>query len=166
MTTPARASRTRPAGVEDIALERALEGLFRLGANRRFSARQTARIGAVVSRAGYALLRSLADHDRLSLRALAEATYMDAATASRQVNQLVDEGLVTRQTAAGDARAIDISLTDHGRDVYERIVAYRLDHLAGVLAEWSPDDRGTLAVLVNRLAADLGAAELPGLADR
>jgi DNA-binding MarR family transcriptional regulator len=146
------------ANVEDVALERALEGLFRLGANRRFNARQTARVGAVVTRAGYALLRSLSDNRQLNLRQLADATHMDAATASRQVNQLVDEGLVDRRAAA-DARAIVLSLTPRGADVYERIVAYRLQHLAGVLESWSEQDRGTLSVLVNRLTADLGATD-------
>lgn len=151
------------ATVEDIALERALEGLFRLSANRRFDARQTAAVGAVVTRAGYALMRSLSDHGQLSLRELAEAAYMDAATASRQINQLVDEGLVSRRTAP-DARAIELSLTDVGRDVYERIVTYRLRHLANVLSTWSEADRGVLAVLVNRLVADLGGTGLSPMA--
>ncbi len=164
MPDKARASGLRRSTIEDIAVERALEGLFRLSANRRFDTRQSASIGAVVTRAGYALLRSLSDHGRLNLRELAEATVMDAATASRQVNQMVDDGLVHRQPAADDARAIEITLTDHGRIVYERIVSYRLEHLATVLADWSENDRGTLAALVNRLAADLGAAELPPIA--
>src|SRR3954452_533572 len=69
-------------------LERALEGLFRLGANRRFDARQTAEVGAVVTRAGYAVLRSLADAGSASLREGAEASAMDSPTASRQVAQL------------------------------------------------------------------------------
>ena len=54
-------------------LERALEGLFRLGANRRFDTRQAAEVGAVVTRAGYAVLRSLHDGGTLSLREVAEA---------------------------------------------------------------------------------------------
>jgi DNA-binding MarR family transcriptional regulator len=162
---------TRPAhaephhSLEDIAVERALEGLFRMVGNRRFDARQSATIGAVVTRAGYALLRSLSDHGPLGLRALADVSYMDAATASRQVNQLVDEELVRRQADANDARAVVLSLTDLGRDVYERVVAYRLDHLAKVLTDWTDEDRGLLAVLVNRLAADLGDTEIAAAID-
>jgi hypothetical protein len=37
----------------DRALERALEGLFRLGANRRFDTRQAEVVGADVTRAGW-----------------------------------------------------------------------------------------------------------------
>jgi DNA-binding MarR family transcriptional regulator len=147
--------------VEDIALERALEGLFRLGANRRFEARQSAVVGAVVTRAGYAVLRSLSDLGPTSQRLVAEACAMDGATASRQVMALVEEGLVQRRTAAGDGRAVELSLTDHGREVYERIVRYRLGHLADVLSDWSDDDRAVLARLVGRFADDLGSTPVP-----
>jgi len=140
---------------EDIALERVLEGLFRLGANRRFNARQAAAVGAVVTRAGYAVLRSLSDHGTLSVRQLADASVMDAATASRQLQQLVDEGLVRRNAAEGDARSIELSLTGRGREVYERIVRYRVAYLADILKGWSAEDRSVLSGLVERLVGDL-----------
>lgn len=145
----------------DVELERALEGLFRLGANRRFENRQTAAVGAVVTRAGYAALRALADHDPLNVRQLAAACAMDAASASRQVVALVEEGLVERRTTDGDARSVDLSLTVHGREVYERIAGYRLDHLAGVLSDWTAADKATLAALVTRLSAALAAPPTP-----
>jgi DNA-binding MarR family transcriptional regulator len=149
---------------DDVVLERALEGLFRLGANKRFDAAQTQAVGLAVTRAGYAVLRCLADAEAgtLSIRAVAEACAMDAATASRQVSQLVEAGLVDRRTADGDARAAELSLTDRGRAVYDRIVAYRHAHLAGAVAGWSPGDRATLARLATRLTADLRAARPPG----
>jgi len=158
-------SRARRPSVEDIALERALEGLFRLGANRRFDARQSVAVGAVVTRAGYAVLRSLSDLGATSLREVADACTMDGAAASRQVMALVDEGLVLRRTADGDARAVELSLTDLGREVYERIVTYRLRHLANVLDEWSDEDRAVLARLVGRLTADLAVTPVPRSSD-
>jgi DNA-binding MarR family transcriptional regulator len=152
----------RPSTAPDnVALERSLERLFRLTGNRRFDARQASAVGATVTRAGYALLRSLSDHGPLGLRELAAATYMDAAGASRQVAQLVDAGLIDRRAAEDDARAVELSLSDRGRDVYQRIVRHRLEHLAEVLSSWSAGDREVLAGLVDRLAADLGAAEIP-----
>ncbi len=148
------------ATTENVALERALEGLFRLTANRRFGARQTEAVGAAVTRAGYALLRTLADGEVLNLREVADASHMDSAAASRQINQLVDDGLVSRRTAT-DARAIELALTPLGRDVYARIIAYRLTHLGNALANWTSDERGALQVLVERLASDLGDTEPP-----
>lgn len=159
-TNKAEVRSGRPAGsVEDIALERALEGLFRLGANRRFDARQSAAVGAVVTRAGYAVLRSLSDHGTLTLRQVAESSAMDSATASRQVVQLVEEGLVNRASADADARSVELSLTELGHDVYERIVAYRLAHLAEVTRDWSDEDRAVLSVLVRRLVVDLAGTD-------
>lgn len=139
----------------DVELERALEGLFRLGANRRFNQHQSISVGAVVTRAGYAALRSLADQGPLSVRRLADACAMDAATASRQLQPLVEEGLVERRAVEGDARQVELALTPRGRAVYARIVDYRLDQLTGVLAEWPEADRATLTTLVTRLVDDL-----------
>jgi DNA-binding MarR family transcriptional regulator len=121
-------------------------------------------VGAAVTRAGYAVLRSLSDNDESSVRDVARAAVMDAATASRQVNQLVEDGLVLRRAADTDARAVTLSLTERGRAVYERIVRYRLNHLATVLGEWTAAERSTLAALVNRFTADLAAAEDPDMA--
>jgi DNA-binding MarR family transcriptional regulator len=154
-------NRSRGGADLDRALERALEGLFRLGANRRFDARQAEVVGADVTRAGYAVLRCLADAGTLGLRAVADACAMDGATASRQVGALVDDGLVDRRTAADDARAVELSLTPRGREVYERIVDHRLALLSGVVATWPAEDRAHLARLVERLTADLSAAPLP-----
>lgn len=139
----------------DVELERALEGLFRLGANRRFDQDQAKAVGAVVTRAGYAALRSLHDHGSLSVRRLADACAMDAATASRQLQPLVEEGLVLRRTVAGDARQVELVLTPHGAAVYARIVEYRLGQLTAVLEAWPASDRALLTTLVTRLSGDL-----------
>jgi DNA-binding MarR family transcriptional regulator len=136
-------------------LERALEGLFRLGANRRFDTRQAAEVGAVVTRAGYAVLRSLHDGGPLSLREVAEASAMDSPTASRQVVQLEQEGLVERRTAEGDARAVELRLTRKGRTVYDKVVQYRLKVLTRALSDWSAKDRADLRRLAAKLATDL-----------
>jgi DNA-binding MarR family transcriptional regulator len=149
------------SSVEDITLERSLEGLFRLGTNRRFDARQSAAIGAVVTRAGYAVMRSLSDQGTISLGQVAKSCAMDSAAASRQVSGLIDEGLVDRRVSEEDARSVDLFLTDRGREVYESIVTYRLRHLASVLDDWDDDDRAVLAGLVARLVDDLTAAPLP-----
>ncbi|CAB4628269.1 unannotated protein [freshwater metagenome] len=149
------------SSVEDIALERSLEGLFRLGTNRRFDARQSAAVGAVVTRAGYAVMRSLSDQGTISLGQVAKSCAMDSATASRQVSGLIDEGLVDRRVSEEDARAVDLVLTERGTAVYESIVAYRLRHLASILENWDDDDRSVLAGLVARLVTDLTEAPLP-----
>lgn len=160
-TTNARKRRPPSPSVEDIALERALEGLFRLGANRRFDSRQAEAVGASVTRAGYAVLRSLCDHGTLTIGQVAQTAAMDAATASRQVGVLVDDGLVVRRPAAEDARSVELALTGRGHEVYERIVRYRLTHLANVVDGWPDADRANLARLVADLVDRLGTTPVP-----
>jgi DNA-binding MarR family transcriptional regulator len=148
-------------GDDDVILERALEGLFRLSANKRSDAGQAQAIGVEVTRAGYAVLRCLSDAGTLSIRAVADACSMDAAAASRQVSQLVGAGLVDRRTADGDARTAELTLTDRGHAVYEDLVKYRLSRLGAAVGSWSPEDRATLAHLVARLTRDLRATPPP-----
>jgi DNA-binding MarR family transcriptional regulator len=136
------------------AAERALERLFRLTANRRMQSKQTAAVGADVTRAGYALMRCL-ERGELSLGDLARDCAMDPAAAGRQVKLLEDDGLLARESSADDARVTVVRLTADGRKVYRRIVQFRTDYMAEVLASWSPSDRATLARLVDRLVDDL-----------
>lgn len=140
---------------EVVAAEEALEGLFRLTVSRRMYTRQSAAVGAVVTRAGYAVLRTLDQAGELGMGELARRCAMDPAAAARQAKALADDGLLERGPGADDGRAVVVRLTDAGRDVYRRIVEVRTEHLAEVLADWPVADRATLARLVDRLVGDL-----------
>lgn len=137
------------------AAERALERLFRLTNNRKLHARQAAAVGAVVTRAGYAVLRCVHDADELSLGEIARECAMDPAAAGRQVKNLEDEGLIERTVSGDDARVVFVRLTEPGHEVYQRIVAVRVQHTGDVLAGWSSHDRAELVRLVDRLVDDL-----------
>jgi DNA-binding MarR family transcriptional regulator len=141
------------------AAERALERLFRLTANRRMQSKQTAVVGADVTRAGYAVLRCL-DGGEMSLGDLARDCAMDPAAAGRQVKLLEDDGLLARTPSPDDARVAVVRLTPDGRKVYRRIEQFRTDYMSDVLANWSASDRATLARLVDRLVDDLKAVPL------
>jgi DNA-binding MarR family transcriptional regulator len=153
------ASGAGPAGARfDVAAaERALERLFRLAMGRRVHTRQSAAVGAVVTRAGYAILRSLDEEEELTMGELAQRAAIDPAAAGRQVKVLERDGFVARSVASGDARSTLVRLTEAGRDVFHRIVAVRTSHMDQVLAAWPEADRRDLARLVDRLADDLRA---------
>lgn len=140
---------------DTAAAEEALEHLFRLTGGRKMYARQSAAVGVLVTRAGYAILRTLDQDGRLNVGDLARACTMDPGAAVRQVKVLEEDGLVDRSTHADDARVTVVALTDAGRDVYRRIVEVRTSHLDQVLAEWSGHDRAELTRLVDRLVDDL-----------
>ncbi len=151
------ASAAVPGGALEAAaaVEAATERLFRLTVNRKMYARQAAAVGAVVTRAGYALLRTLVDDGPLGTGDLARRSHMDPGATVRQVKALEDDGLVTRTNDAGDARVTIVALTDRGREVVESIVEVRTAHLEGILADWSAADRTELARLVDRLVDGL-----------
>jgi len=141
---------------DDVAgAERALERLFRLTMNRKVHTRQTAVVGADVTRAGYAVLRCLDAAGELTLGEVARECSMDAAAASRQVRALEDDGLVERRATPDDGRVTVVRITRAGHNVYARIVAVRTTYMGEVLAGWSAADVATLNRLVNRLVGDL-----------
>jgi DNA-binding MarR family transcriptional regulator len=139
------------------AAEHALERLFRLTVSRKMHDRQSAAVGAVVTRAGYAVLRCVDEAGEVSLGELARLCSMDPAAAGRQVKVLEDDGFVVRAPSTGDGRVTVVRLAPRGREVYRRIVAIRTGHLNEVLAGWSGADRAALAQLVDRLVDDLKA---------
>jgi len=141
--------------VDVAAAERALERLFRLTMNRKVHTRQTAAVGADVTRAGYAILRCLDESGALPLSDVARACSMDTAAASRQVKVLEADGFVERSTAPDDGRVSILRLTRSGRAVYRRIVSVREAYMSDVLGRWSATDRATLTRLVDRLVDDL-----------
>lgn len=140
-----------------VGAERALERLFRLTVSRRMYSRQSAAVGAVVTRAGYAVLRSVEQAGELTMTELARECSMDPAAAGRQVRSLEEDGLVERRSGADDARVTVVRLTPEGRSVYGRIVEVRTAHLDEVLSGWSGEDRAALTALVDRLVDDLKA---------
>ncbi len=143
------------------AAEEALERLFRLSVNRRMHTRQSAAVGAVVTRAGYAVLRSVDEAGEITMGELARQCAMDPAAAGRQVRALEDDGLVQRGPDGADGRVTVVRLTDEGREVFRRLVEVRTDHMEHVLADWPSADRAELAALVDRLVTDLRRIPYP-----
>ena len=140
--------------------ERSLERLFRLTVNRAIHHRQTAAIGVDVTRAGYAILRTLAEGGDLPMGQLAKRSSMDPAAANRQVRVLEDAELVERVTDPDDARLAVARLTTKGRRTHDRIVALRVEQMTDVLDSWSEHDCTELVRLIDRLVADLRSTPL------
>ncbi|MEZ5311052.1 MAG: MarR family transcriptional regulator [Microthrixaceae bacterium] len=121
--------------------ERSLEGLFRLSMGRRTLSYQANVVGVEVSRAGYAILRTLDDESPLAMGDIAARCHMDPAVVARQVDTLVKAGLVKRVDHVGDGRRRVIEPTERGADVYGRIIEMRTEFMSRVLADWSSTDR-------------------------
>lgn len=93
----------------------------------------------------YFILTHLATHGPLRGADLSDAFGMDKGGVSRQVQALVDLGLVERKPDAEDRRAILLDATDEGRERLERMSRHRSDRFDQRLADWSDEDLATFA---------------------
>ena len=87
--------------------------------------------------------------------ALAEAVHSDASTVSRQVADLVREGLVERRADPYDGRATVLVITDKAERTVDEALEHRDAYLAELFTDWKGGDLKDLARLLGRLADDL-----------
>ncbi len=106
----------------------------------------------------YFILAHLATHGPLRGADLADAFGMDKGGVSRQVQALVDLGLVERRPNAEDRRAILLDATDEGRERLAAVSRSRSDRFDRRLGDWSDtelsDFAGRLAAYNTALADD------------
>lgn len=88
---------------------------------------------------------------------LANELHLDLSTVSRHVRQLEDAGLVVRAEDPEDRRAHQLALTEAGTAALADAMQARIRRIDRVLAEWSEEDRETLAALLTRLGDDIAA---------
>ena len=79
------------------------------------------------------------------MRDLADTLRVDASSATRAVQRLVESGLAERSTDERDARCVQVSATDEGRAKYDEIVTSRRAGMEELLREFSPAQRRSLA---------------------
>ncbi|WP_374457429.1 MarR family winged helix-turn-helix transcriptional regulator [Nocardioides sp.] len=93
----------------------------------------------------YFILTHLAVHGPLRGADLSDAFGMDKGGVSRQVQTLVDLGLVERQPDPEDRRAILLDATEHGRERLRTVARSRSDRFDLRLGHWSDDELSTFA---------------------
>jgi DNA-binding MarR family transcriptional regulator len=112
----------------------------------------------VLDRPAYQALWHIVDEGPLRLTALAGLLGVDLSVVSRQVRSLEDNGFVGRTPDPGDARAALVSVTQSGREAFDRTRKQRSEVLDAVLAQWSAQDRAELVRLLSRFNVELEAA--------
>ncbi|MFI6241414.1 MarR family winged helix-turn-helix transcriptional regulator [Micromonospora sp. NPDC050795] len=105
----------------------------------------------VLDRAAYVILRHLADAGPQNVSALAARLNLDGSTVTRQVSALQRDGLITRTPDPSDGRGTVISPTSTGLQRMAAVQAARTRLYGDMLADWTTDDRETLARLLGRL---------------
>ena len=109
---------------------------------------------ATLTTSQYDLLCPLIEGDdaRLGLRELARAAGVSAPTATRMVDGLAARGIVTREPAPDDRRAVRIALTAEGRAAVLDRRAHQLDRRRALFDRLSPSERRAAAKVLARLA--------------
>ena len=116
--------------------------------------------GVTLDRALFPLLVRIARAGSVGIVELAGQAGRDHSTISRQVARLERLGLVARQAAAGDQRVREAHITEAGERLIAAIPGARRRLLGRLLANWSAQERRSVAQL-NRRLADAMKAALP-----
>jgi DNA-binding MarR family transcriptional regulator len=111
----------------------------------------------------YALLEALSARRTARVAELADEAGVTASTATRILDTLQRRGIVRRQRAREDRRAVAITLTDTGRDLLEAQERWMGDRKRAFAASLPPGQRELvpellvgLAALIDELAAGSG----------
>ncbi|MAU80970.1 MarR family transcriptional regulator [Gordonia sp. Z-3] len=108
---------------------------------------------AEYSAAQASALAVLLDHGPMRMGELAERESIRMPTATALIDGLTKNGLVERTPDPADRRAVLVGLTDHGRDLLDRVRGRRDSILTAALAELSDDDRAALTAAAPALEA-------------
>lgn len=105
----------------------------------------------VLDRAAYVILRHLDTAGPQNVSALAARLNLDGSTVTRQVSALQRDGLIVRAPDPTDGRGTVISPTPAGLQRMAAVQNARTRLYGDMLADWSTEDRDTLATLLSRL---------------
>jgi DNA-binding MarR family transcriptional regulator len=102
------------------------------------------------------VLHKLADAQSLSVGELADRTLTSQSSVSEVVQKLVTTGAVARVRSTRDARSVELSLTEAGRNILKTAPAAPQDYLLAALKRMPPRDRKQLSRLLGRLVKETG----------
>ena len=106
----------------------------------------------------FILLNHLHDHGPLRASSLVEHFAMDKASVSRQVQHLLDLGLVDRAPDPADGRATLLSVSDDGRRRLADVADHRRKLLDERLGDWDEAELASFAADLARYNATLDRA--------
>jgi DNA-binding MarR family transcriptional regulator len=111
-----------------------------------------AEAGVSLDRALFPLLVALGRDEAMAVARLADRVGRDASTVSRQLAKLEQLGLVRRPAARGDQRVREAAITKAGARTLAAITEARRRLLGQLVQDWSADERGGFAALMQKFA--------------
>jgi DNA-binding MarR family transcriptional regulator len=113
-------------------------------------------VDGIVSVPQLRILLIVANRGPLSVNALASAARVHPSNATRACDPLVTLGLLARQESTTDRRQVQLTLTDHGRDVLGSVLRHRQTAIAQILGRMTPSPRADLVVGLESFCAAAG----------
>lgn len=93
----------------------------------------------------------LGEKSDLSAAEVAERTAMDKVAISRAVNNLLAQGRLERHFSQHDKRRSVLTLSQHGREVYQQVVPLALSYEAALMEKLSPEEQNCLDIILDKL---------------
>jgi DNA-binding MarR family transcriptional regulator len=148
-------------------IENAVGELLRLTASPRVHDALVTATGVAISRTNSRLLAYVEERGPISVSKIAAVLDVSQPTASRSLQQLEEEGLVTRESDPDDGRVVVYAVTTKGRKARQKMRQHMHDQLAVALSELSDDRTNEIAdaldELVDRLRGRQRTASSSGL---
>lgn len=94
-------------------------------------------------------LISIIGDETMTLKEITEISELDKSTVSRQMNLLVKQKLVTRETGQ-DKRYSFFELSDEAKEIYQNYTDDFVKYVEDALMGWSEEEKQMFSVLIGR----------------
>lgn len=102
-------------------------------------------------------LISIIGDETMTLKEITEISELDKSTISRQINVLVRDELVVRETGK-DKRYSFFQLSDHAKIIYQQYVTDFIQYMDYALKGWSEEEKHMFSVMIGRANYSLSTA--------
>jgi DNA-binding MarR family transcriptional regulator len=97
-------------------------------------------------------LQVLIQNGPMTVTQLGDHLYLEKSTASRLAKSLLDKDLVRKRAPEADGRVVILQITEAGHRLARKILNDLAEEHAELLAEFDPEVRAALPVLLDRLS--------------
>lgn len=127
------------------------------------SARSIGEVDLTLTVSKFRAMAVLARHGSTNLQRLADELQVNASTAMRSIDKLVDRGFVSRHENPASRREVILALTEAGQEVVRTVMRKRRAEIRQIVMNMPADDRKFLvAALQSFVEAGGGAAPTHG----
>ena len=105
-----------------------------------------------ISIAEWRVIAVVGQQDELSAEDVSERTTMEKVAVSRAVAKLLDKSIVTRKFSTEDRRRSQLSLSEKGVEIYQKIVPAAFQFEQNLLKDFSQEEREVLNKLLTLLS--------------